>query len=239
MVSKFTFFTDRAVRRIRNTLIDNMTTHGADRSPKYARIATDETRSAAFEAYMLTSLPMDVRRRIGLYACVLHRLDAGWRHINAHIALLNHIVAQSRLMDANRRVFLMDSSLHYGPAYMIAGVLDDPDLVDGIDWSIRSEVRDVFGMPVGDEGDTALAGRAWQVYANGPAPGWFRCPCCRELGPWRRVYEHPGVEMQENEARFLNPNRFPDVENVHPEWLVVRECAHCFHVNEGNPLSWP
>ena len=236
-MGKYTLFTDCVVRRLGSTLFTGMAACDTECPLKRARVSTAEVRSAGFDAYMLANMPRDVRRRIGLYACVLHRLDVGWRRINFDIVMISRAAGNYPLADANRRAFLVNRTMGHGASGMIAGVLDDLERLHGIDSSIRWEVRDVFGMPAGEEGGTVLVGRGWQAHLSvATSSAWDRCPCCDEYGPWYRVYDHPGVEMAENDARFVNPRSLPD--NVHPEGLIIRECAHCCQIEEGSPPFW-
>ena len=165
-----------------------------------------------------------------MHALCTRRLDQGWREVHEQIRLIVESVERAR---TEKFQFFPHSSI---PHLLVrSNHLEDIDMymLPEYDTDIRECVRYVYGMRVtGDEDRTLMACRAWQYWGDlVPGLKWWGCPACKEAGPWQRTYYQPegGVDQHD-------PRDRPD--NVHPVDLVLRECAHCCRIEEGNPPFW-
>ena len=195
-----------------------------------AKVGATHMKPIVTQAYMLNHLPAEVRHAIGMYSLCARRLDRGWREVHAQIRRM-----VDRLEEAKTEQFQFFPPSANPRMLVRYGHQCDIDLFiePEYDEDIRSGIRGYYGMrEVGAEDHTALACRGWQYWGDLlPGLKWWCCPICEEVGPWQRVYPHPRGGLS-----YRDPRNRPG--NAHPVGLVLRECAHCDHVEEGNPPFW-
>ena len=195
-----------------------------------AQVDATHTKPIVTQAYMLTHLPIELRHTIGMYALCAQRLDQGWREVHAQIRLMVDRLERARTEEFQ---FFPRSA---NPRMLIRERYEfeiDLDVSPEYDERIREHIRRTYGMRErGEEDHTLLACRGWQYWGDVlPGLKWWCCPICEEVGPWQRVYNHP-----HGDVGHVNPSGQPD--DIHPPGLVLRECVHCRHIEEGNPPFW-